>query len=252
MKSFSRAILRSVAWLAALFPVLASVGRSAETPFTIVAFGDSTTALRRGFEVYPSQLASRFKSAGVPVGLVNKGVPGDSTDMARKRFTADVIGEKPNLVIIQFGINDSSIDVSKVPPATRPRLALADFEANLRYFVAEVRKAGAEAILMTPNQMRWTPKLLKLYGKAPYHPGDELGMNRPMEPYVEAVRRIAREMNVALVDVYAMFGRWERMHHRSCAELLSDGMHPNTAGHTLIADALEPLVAQATAGALKP
>ena len=213
-------------------------------PFTIVAFGDSTTAARPGVEVYATQLERRFPpSSGVRI--LNKGFPGDSTALARKRFVADVLEAKPNLVIIQFGIDDAAIDVWKTPPAQAPRVSLADFEANLRYFIDAVRQAGGRVILMTPNPLRWTPKLVQLYGRPPYHPEDEQGLTRPLEAYVQVVRRLAAELQLPLVDVYALYAGWEKSHGQSYAQLLNDGMHPRTAGQVLVTEALAPVVSAA-------
>jgi len=80
---------------------------------------------------------------------------------------------------------------------------------------------------MTPQPLRWTPKLLKLYGKPPYVPGDEAGLNVLLEEYVKTLREVAREKKVPLVDVYAAFAD-------GAGGLLQDGMHPNDKGHALI------------------
>ena len=183
-------------------------GSAHAEPFTIVAFGDSTTAPRPGVEVYPAQLERRFPvSSGVR--FLNRGIPGNSTALARKRFVRDVLQAKPDLVILQFGIDDAAIDVWKTPPARSPRVSLADYEGNLRAFIGAIRKAGGRVILMTPNPLRWMPKLVQLYGRPPYHSEDEKGLTRPLEDYV-AVRCAASRSNcgVPLVDVYAIYDAW--------------------------------------------
>ena len=209
------------------------------SPFTVVTFGDSTTAIRGGATNYTSQLEERLPS----VRFVNRGVGGNTTEMGRRRFDAQVLAEKANLVVIQFGINDAAVDVWKTPPATESRVTLARYEENLRHFIDKIRNGGGEVILMTPNQMRWGPKLIvEKYGKPPYHPDDELGFTHILAGYAEVVRKIAAEQKVTLVDVYSLYGEWERSSSESCKKLMSDGMHPNTAGHRLVADALEPLI----------
>jgi len=230
-----------------LFPLLTPVFAadnlsSPVAPFTIVSFGDSTTAPRGSVDVYTSQLESRLKSSPSPVRLVNKGVPGNTTDMAMKRFETDVLGEKPDLVIIQFGINDSMVDVWKKPPAQASRVSLEKYDKNLRFFVGEIRKNGGDVILMTPNPLRWTPTLRGYYAKPPYDPNDEKGLDPILEKYAQAVRAVAQDLNVPLVDVYDLYDAWEKTNGESCVKLLGDGMHPNTQGQTLTTDALEPIV----------
>ncbi len=200
----------------------------------IVTFGDSTTASREGVWVYTDQLRERLPREA----FHNAGVPGNTTEMARVRFEADVLAHRPRKVVIQFGINDSAVDVWKAPPATEPRVALPRYGENLRHFVAEVRRAGAEPVLMTPNPVRWTEKLRELYGKPPYEVAAPLGFDFLRSRYACEVRTVAREEGVPVVDICALYTAWEAVHGNACPRLLPDGMHPSTEGHTLVADAL--------------
>ncbi len=45
---------------------------------------------------------------------------------------------------MQFGINDSAIDVWKNPPASEPRVNLESYVTNYRNMVTAARKAGAK------------------------------------------------------------------------------------------------------------
>lgn len=217
-------------------------------PPVLVAFGDSTTAPRRGVVPYVEVLGRRLAQSGHPALVaVNAGVRGDTTVRARERFGRDVLAREPDLVIVQFGINDSAIDVWKTPPATGPRTPLEVFEDNLVFFVTELRRRGAEVVLMTPNALAWTPVLRKQYGKPPYDPDHPDGFSRPLVPYAEAVRRVAAAHKVRLVDVFALHVEIARMPGPS---LLLDGIHPNQAGHDLVAEKLLRLI-EADAGLLR-
>jgi lysophospholipase L1-like esterase len=172
-------------------------------------------------------------------------VGGNNTAMARARFEAAVLQRNPRLVIIQFGINDSAVDVWAKPPATAPRVPLAAYRDNLRYFVDTLKARGAAVILMTPNALRWTPKLKEVYGKPPYNPDDPDGFNLNLREYAQAVRDIAGAGQVPLVDVYAAYEAYAKEAGRSPDDLLLDGMHPNARGHQLVLDLLLPRVAAA-------
>ena len=193
----------------------------------LVLFGASTTALRKGTKTYGELLEESFKKWQWPVQIVNAGVPGNSTSMARKRFQRDVLDRNPSVVVINLGINDAAVDVWKNPPASEPRVSISDYRMNLEFFVDELRNHGAEVVLMTPQRLCWTPKLLQLYGKPPYVPGDEGGLNVVLEEYVKTQREVAREKKVPLVDVYAAFAD-------GAGGLLKDGMHPNDKGHAVM------------------
>lgn len=212
---------------------------ASEDAYRVVTFGDSTTADRGGKRKYSAQLAKTFPA----IKVINKGIGGHTTAMAARRFQADVLDQNPNLVVIQFGINDAAVDVWKTPPAESSRVSLADYEANLRRFVTEIQGAGAEVILMTPNQVRWTPALLEMYGKPPYDPEDVQGFSRILGTYAQVVRQLAEELNVPLVDVYSFYDTPERR-ATACVELLPDGMHPSEKGHALVAGELAKVLEQ--------
>jgi len=173
---------------------------AAARPLRIVAFGDSTTAPRvvegKELPVYADLLAEDAKLRERGVKIINAGVPADTTQEARARFGRDVLAQQPAVVIIQFGINDAAVDVWKNPPTTEPRVPRADYAANLLFFVTEVKKRGAQPILMTPNPLRWTDKLRSLYGKPPYAPADPMDStccsSPTRKPYAKWRRKLVR------------------------------------------------------------
>ena len=215
---------------------------------SVVVFGDSTTASRvvdgKTIPVYADVLAAEGKPWGVQ--FFNAGVPGNTTADARARFERDVLSRKPDLVIVQFAINDAAVDVWRSPAASEPRVALKAYAENLRHFVAESRRDGANVILMTPNPIRWTPKLRELYGKPPYQADDADGFNVVLKDYAQAVRDVAKETGVGLVDVFAAFQKFGAETNHSTDELLLDGMHPNAQGHRLVAELLREKIAAMT------
>jgi lysophospholipase L1-like esterase len=220
----------------------------AAAPFRIVIFGDSTSAPRTDVDIYGRQLERALQGRTPPVVVYNAAVPSDTTERARQRFARDVLARHPNLVIVQLGINDSAVDVWKQPPATDHRVSLRRYEENLRYFVDSLRAAGSGVILMTPNQLRWTPYLRTMYGRPPYRPNEERGFTVLLDAYVAVLRRVATDTRVPLVDIYAAYDTWEGEHKQSCQRLLLDGMHPNSLGHALVAAELLPLVAHSMPG----
>lgn len=219
--------------------------RPDDLPQTIVAFGDSTTAARGSLEVYANLLPTSLGTVASPICVVNAGVGGNTTQDARKRFQKDVLDQKPGLVVIQFGINDSAVDVWRTPQASHPRVDLATYRKNLDYFCQTLKARDCRVVLMTPNPMQWTDKLKELYGKSPYDPNDVDGFNVLLKKYAEAVREVARKEKVILVDVYQEFESYAKQKKQSIENLLLDGMHPNERGHQLIAARIAAAIAQA-------
>ncbi|MDZ4286885.1 MAG: exo-alpha-sialidase [Prosthecobacter sp.] len=216
----------------------------APKPGGIVMFGDSTTAVRPGAidKVYAQRIAEALKSAGSTISVHNAGIGGNTTRAALARLQRDVLDYKPGLIVIQFGINDSAIDVWRKPPATESRIPLAEYEANLRSMIDQARKQGAKVILMTTNPLRWTDRLKEMYGKPPYLPNDPHGFEAPLIRYNDAVRKLASDLKLPLVDVYAAYPAFAVSHKRTIDELLLDGMHPGDSGHQLVAELLLPVI----------
>lgn len=218
-----------LAWL-----ILTLTLHATDTPVTIVAFGDSTTALRGATKVYATILQEELRN----VRIINAGVAGNTTDLARKRFEQDVLALQPQIAIIQFGINDSAVDVWKTPPAIEPRVPLERYEANLRHFVQTLKSKNTRVVLMTSNPLRWTPKLKEMYGRTPYQPENQEGFNTPLLSYCEAVRKVATEESTEFLDMQLGFLERAQKQGTTVDALLSDGMHPNEYGHRTEADFL--------------
>lgn len=212
-------------------------------PGGIVMFGDSTTAFRPGSvqKVYSQRVNEALQGIGSSLGVHNAGIGGNTTRDAKNRFQKDVLQHKPRVVVMQFGINDSAIDVWKKPPAAESRVPLPEYDANLREMIAAARAQKAKVILMTTNPLRWTQRLKDMYGKPPYQPDKEDGFETPaLLDYNETVRRLAGELGLPLIDIHALYPAFAMEHGKTIGELLLDGMHPNDLGHQLVAEQLVP------------
>jgi lysophospholipase L1-like esterase len=200
--------------------------------YKIVAFGDSTTALNENFPVY-SELLQRLFDEYTNFDFVNAGVKSNTTSDAMKRFEKDVLNLNPRLVIIQFGINDSAIDVWKDKNIRDPRTSITDFDKNMRDFIKRCRAYGTDVLLMTPNSLFWTDELKKLYGQEPYNVNDPDGFNFQLESYAQKVRDIAASENLECLDIFNIF-------KKDIHSLLLDGIHPNANAHERLAELIRP------------
>jgi lysophospholipase L1-like esterase len=211
-------------------------------PVTVVAFGDSTTAPREGVTAYPELLQQRWAKRPLPVQVINAGVRGDHTQRAVARIALDVLAHAPRVVVVRFGINDAAVDVWASPPATVPRVPLAQFCRNMTTMVEAIRSVDAVPVLCTPNPLAWSEATQELYGKPPYQRGDADGFNVLLRDYVAAIHALATELHTPLVDLDAAFRQVASKVNPPWQTLLSDGMHPNDAGHALAAKLLAPVI----------
>lgn len=227
---------------------------AAAGPPTIVALGDSTTAVDdwSGLNVatYPGLLPGALAARGIGARVVNAGISGTTTREARERLDRDVRAHAPDLVVVQFGINDSWIDADM--GRLEPKLSRDEFRDHLRHMARTLVTDGARVVLMTPNPMRWAdPYYLEVFARCPglLDTDDERGINGLLDIYAEDVRVVAREEAVTLVDVHRAFEAHDDAPGRSIRDLLmDDGIHPNNAGQRLVCVRLT----EAIAGILDP
>ncbi|WP_231472312.1 rhamnogalacturonan acetylesterase [Pseudoxanthomonas suwonensis] len=150
----------------------------------IVLVGDSTTAVQGGWG--PAFCADHVTSF---VACVNLARGGRSTYNYRAEGSWDIalheMGPGPYqavYVLIQFGHNDQPGKPGRSTDLER------EFPDNLRRYVGEARAAGAVPVLLTPLTRRQFRE-----GKLV----DDLA------PWAESIRRVAKELQVPLVDLHA-------------------------------------------------
>jgi len=220
--------------LALVFPALAVL---AAEPQRIVTLGDSITkGVRPGVkaeETFAARLEAGLRAGGAGVSVVNVGIGGERTDQALKRLAKDVLAQKPAVVTIMYGTNDSYVDQGKAAS----RITLEEYRTNLGKLVDELRAAGITPVLMT--EPRWG-KTARLNG-AGEHP------NVRLEKYVEACRAVAAEKRTPLVD---HFQHWTNAEAKGTdiGAWTTDQCHPNPDGHRVLAELMLPVVR----AALKP
>ena len=195
--------MRTPAAALALGVVLALATATAHAEPVIVALGDSITAGLgvAADEAYPALLEARLRRDGYAYRVVNAGVSGDTTAGGLRRVDW-VLRAQPEIVILALGANDGLRGQS--PKTTR---------ANLEAIVARLTAAGARVLLAG---MRMPPN----YGEA---------FTRQFEAVFPAV---ARRANVALVPFLLDGVAADPTLNQA------DGLHPNAAGHRVIADRL--------------
>jgi lysophospholipase L1-like esterase len=182
---------------------------------TIVAFGDSITAgycVRRGFpSVWKELLAEKYPEAVVE--MINSGTCGDTSMDGVARLDWAALSYEPDLITINFGINDCALG-----------LDLEEFEMNFVEMVHRIRAGPNSEILLLSSQPLETP---------PY--------DRLVQDYYQAVKRVAKQMDVGFVDVYGAWMQRVRQGTSLGSMILSGLDHPNEAGYRVIAEELMKL-----------
>ena len=179
---------------------------------TIVAFGDSITAgfaVRRGFTVFwKKMLQKKYPDAGIK--LINSGDSGNTTIDGLVRLDWDVLAYEPDLVTINFGINDAALGIN-----------LDEFKLNLRQMIMRIRAGPGSEILLLSSQPLEAP-----------------GFDNMILKYYDAIKEVAKDEDVGFVDVYAAW--MDRVKAGTpLNSLIIPGLdHPNEAGYRIIAEEL--------------
>ncbi len=161
-----------------------------------------------------------------PVNVINAGVNGSSAIEGLQRFRRDVVGCKPDLLVVCFGLNDAN--------SGRGVDAYTD---ALRTIFKEAKEAGIEVIFMTPNMMntytsRVNPQQL-FKDLAVVFAGRQ--NDGTFDSYINAAKEVCEEEGVTICDCYAI---WKQMY--ACGvdttNLLSNGLnHPIREMHYVFA-----------------
>ena len=210
-------------------PVAQPIDGPAVRVFTL---GDSITrGARRGVPptaTFTARLQAGLRGAGLAVQVHNVGIGSERTDLALARLDRDVISQRPHLVTVMYGTNDSWVDRGQVAS----RLTESQYETNLREIVRRLQAAGIRVVLMTE------PKFAE---QNPRNGLDEEPNGR-LARYVELCRRVAQETGTLLVDHFAGWDAVQRQ-GRILQSWTTDGCHPNVDGHADLAARMLPVIA---------
>jgi len=164
----------------------------------------------RSLEAYPhlvrEGLARLFPHAVMNVIVSAKG--GEHSVDGATRFDRDVLAHNPDLVLIDYSLNDR-------------RVGLEAAKAAWSKMIVAARDRGVPVILLTP-----TPDVKAKLGD----PMDSL------EQLAAQVRQLAAEFSVGLVDSLRIFEQAADTEHMP--DLMSQSNHPNAKGHRLVAAAI--------------
>jgi len=185
----------------------------------VLFFGDSLTALAIKDKNVPEGMGylplvrEALKAKGVEVDAVATG--GHKVTDLLQRVDQDVLAKKPTYVVIQIGVNDASAGVTP-----------AMFKSQLEELIKKLEKGGAKVIQCTCT--------CRIEGYSPEDP-----MDRKLDALAEVARAIAKEKDLALVDLPQTFREYWKTHNpenKPKGFLTYDGNHWTEAGHRHVAD----------------
>ena len=203
---------RTISWAGVALVCLsacAQAGPSKPKERDVILVGDSTVSSITGWgDAFCQSMTAKVKSC------TNLARAGRSSRSYRKEGSWKGVlqkirdgGPSNALVLIQFGHNDAGRDEKR---RTDPD---ADFTDIISQYVDDARNSGAEPVLITPVARR-----IYVDGK----------IKDGLEPYANAVRRIAAARDARLIDLHAMSAAaLEKMSPEEARRLGPDGDQPD-------------------------
>ncbi|MFA7492581.1 MAG: GDSL-type esterase/lipase family protein [Proteiniphilum sp.] len=172
-----------------------------------VPSGYFNTPYVRTMQAYPQKVLEAVKDI-YPYAVVNSittAIGGENAEQGAKRFKQDVLCHNPDVLFIDYALNDRGIGLDRSRHAWKE-------------MIKEAQKQGVKVILLTP-----TPDLTE----------DILDDNSSLEQYSKQIRDLSVKYGTGLVDSYAAF-KQKKKEGEELNALMSQSNHPNEKGHEVV------------------
>lgn len=166
------------------------------------------------FDSYPTlfhqAICEQYPTAVIDVCVTAIG--GENSRPGSKRFADEVLNLKPDVVFIDYALNDRGIGVDAA-------------REHWRSMIEEAQQANVPVVLLTPT---------------PDSNENILDPNTALAKHSESIRSLGKEYGIPVVDSYATFKQLVSG-GANVDKFLSQRNHPNRKGHQVVADLILPL-----------
>lgn len=176
-----------------------------------VPAGYFKTPVVNSLEAYPYQVLRALK-AEYPfavINIINTSIGGENSESGAKRFETEVLNHKPDVLFIDYALNDQGIGLERAKVAWEKMISMA-------------LNKGIKVIILSPS---------------PDQRVNILETKNVLEQHTTQIKNLAEKYGVGLVDSYGLF-RQKALSGESITNYMSQVNHPNEKGHALIAGAI--------------
>ena len=177
---------------------------------------------------WTSSLSARLSKMSISksdVLIQNSSINGNTTRQALERISYDVTSHKPDVLLVQFGMNDCNYWETDFGV---PRVSQMSFEANLIEIIDRAHACGVKKIFLATNH----PSL-----KQDFKHIKNLSHPKSNEKYNQSIRDVAARVagRIKLIDNEMHWVKFLNTQTELSLNhlLLSDGIHLSEAGHRL-------------------
>lgn len=157
------------------------------------------------------------------IWIDNTGISGNTSRALQSRFDDDVLSRKPDVLTIMIGINDiwRHFDIGSHFPEDVKLLDIHHYESNIRKMIEKALSTDCKIVLITPYFLE---------------PNKNDPIRKMCDEYNAVLKKLSEEYGTYYCDVQGAFD--EFMKKESSYLLSNDRVHPNAAGHYIIANEL--------------
>jgi arylsulfatase A-like enzyme/lysophospholipase L1-like esterase len=173
-----------------------------------VVAGYSTASNIMTFQSYPMLVLQKVteKFSTVPVNCIRTAIGGENAEQGEKRFDSTVLNHKPDVLFIDYGLNDRSIGIER---------AQAAWEAMIKRALAK----NIKTILLTP-----TPDTTE----------DITSDTALLQKHSSMIIALAKKYNLPVIDSYQIFKKMA-FAGVDLKPYMAQNNHVNEKGHELVA-----------------
>jgi lysophospholipase L1-like esterase len=198
----------------------------------IAFLGDSITAGGWGNPAgYVKLVIAGLAANGITAEPVPAGIGGHKSNQMLERLDRDVLSKKPQWMTISCGVNDVWHGKNGVPLdeamlakgeySLKPGEDRGTYKKNITLIVERAQAAGVKPVILTATVIQENL---------------DSPENGKLAPFNDFLRQLAKEKNLPLADLNAMFQEDIKAANKPGTKVLtSDGVHMNSEGNKLMA-----------------
>ncbi|MGI2294076.1 SGNH/GDSL hydrolase family protein [Paenibacillus sp. GXUN7292] len=213
----------------------------------IVGFGDSITA---GVHLCSEDTYLYKLGAELQCDTCNAGVPGQTTADALLRLQEDVLMKRPELCILQFGMNDHVLEAPNVH-----KVSGNNFYANLIEMIERLRQHSISPLLCTVHPIIEGNADAYYYNRHPQQWYESKGANELIAEYNHLIREAAGRYSCLLADIEAYWKiklasafRLDQLIRTTQNAGMDDGVHPTPLGQQLYYECIRETIVSRCGG----
>lgn len=174
-----------------------------------VPAGYFKTPVVNTLEAYPYQVLRELKAIYpfAAINIINTSIGGENSESGAKRFETEVLNHRPDVLFIDYALNDQGIGLERAKNAWE------------KMIISAIKK-GIKIILLSPS---------------PDQRVNILEANNVLEQHRAQIKSLSEKYGIGFVDSYELFHQ-KLVSAEPISNYMSQVNHPNEKGHGLIAN----------------